>query len=89
MDKIINYFTEYAQDKFNGGMKKYRSSEGKVRQIPYKGPVNDTIMDILGGIRSTGTYIGACRLKDYAKCCTFMQVNQQVNQVFDGSQFRK
>lgn len=81
--------SEYAQDKFNGGMKKYRSSEGKVRQIPYKGPVNDTIMDVLGGIRSTGTYIGACRLKDFAKCCTFMQVNQQVNQVFDGSQFMR
>lgn len=79
--------SEYAQTKFNGGMKKYRSSEGKIRQIPYKGSVNDTIMDILGGIRSTSTYIGARRLKDFAKCCTFIQVNQQVNNVYDNPSF--
>lgn len=75
--------SKLAQDKHNGGMKKYRSSEGKVRKIPYKGGVEETILDILGGLRSTGTYIGARRLKDFPKCTTFMEVHQQVNTVFD------
>ena len=68
-------------------MQKYRSSEGKVRRIPYRGPVETTVLDILGGMRSTGTYIGARRLKDFPKCCTFLQVHQQVNTVFDSANF--
>ena len=74
--------SEYAQDKHNGGMAKYRSSEGKVKKIPFKGDVNNTIDDILGGLRSTGTYMGAGRLKDFPKCCTFVKVNRQVNEVY-------
>ena len=79
--------SKHAQDKHNGGMKEYRSSEGKVRKIPYKGDVNTTIMDILGGLRSTGTYIGARRIKDFPKCTTFMEVHQQINNIFDNTQF--
>lgn len=79
--------SKHAQDKHNGGMKSYRSSEGKVRKIPYKGDVNTTILDILGGLRSTGTYIGARRIKDFPKCTTFMEVRQQVNTIFDNQLF--
>ena len=79
--------SEFAQNLHNGGMKKYRSSEGKIKQVPYRGPVNECILDILGGIRSTGTYIGARRIKDFAKCTTFMLVNQQVNPVFDDDKY--
>lgn len=79
--------SEYAQNLHMGGMKKYRSSEGKIKQVPYRGDVNSTILDILGGIRSTGTYIGARRIKDFAKCTTFMLVNQQVNTVFDDDKY--
>ena len=75
--------SEHAQNIYNKGLKNYRSSEGKKRKIPYRGPVDATILDILGGLRSTGTYIGAARLKDFAKCCTFLQVNRQVNHIFD------
>lgn len=75
--------SKHAQDKYNGGLQSYRSSEGKIRKIPYRGKVEDSILDIMGGIRSTGTYIGAKRLKDFPKCCTFLTVNQQVNTVFD------
>lgn len=75
--------SKYAQDKHNGGLSHYRSSEGKVKKIPYKGAVESTIKDILGGIRSTGTYIGAHRLKDFPKCATFIQVSQQVNSIYD------
>jgi GMP reductase len=74
--------SEYAQDKHNGGMAKYRSSEGHVKKIVYRGKISDTIDDILGGLRSTGTYMGAGRLKDFPKCCTFVKVNRQVNEVY-------
>lgn len=76
--------SKYAQEKHNGGLASYRSSEGKIKKIPYRGPVNDTILDLLGGLRSTGTYIGAKRLKDFPKCATFIQVNRQVNTANDG-----
>jgi GMP reductase len=64
-------------------MKSYRSSEGKVRKVKYRGPVSETLMDILGGMRSTGTYIGARRLKDFPKCATFVKVNRILNNSLD------
>jgi len=79
--------SEYAQDKHNGGMAKYRSSEGKVKKIPYKGVVENTMRDVLGGLRSTGTYMGAARIKDFPKCCTFVKVNRQVNEVYSNPEF--
>lgn len=72
-----------AQDKHFGGMKCYRTSEGREKLIPYTGPVKDVIEDILGGIRSTMTYIGAKKLKDIPKCTTFYTVNRQLNTVFE------
>ena len=71
--------SEQAMTKFNGGVANYRSSEGKCVKVEYKGKVQDTINNFLGGIRSTCTYVGAKKLKDLSKCCTFMQVNRQVN----------
>mgnify|MGYP001290172097 CR=1 FL=1 len=60
----------------------YRGAEGKVVQLPHKGPVKDTITEVLGGVRSACTYIGAKRLKDMGKCTTFVRVNNVVNRVF-------
>lgn len=48
-----------AMNKHAGGVANYRSSEGKAVILPYKGPISGTINDILGGIRSTCTYVGA------------------------------
>ena len=79
--------SEMAQNKHNGGMEDYRSSEGKVRKIPYKGEVKNTIQDILGGMRSAGTYIGASKLKYFTKCATFVQVNRQVNTIYDSKEY--
>lgn len=72
-----------AQEDHFGGMKCYRTSEGREKLIPYIGPVKDVIDDILGGIRSTMTYIGARKLKDIPKCTTFYTVNRQLNNIFD------
>ena len=52
-------------------------------ELPDRGPVNDTVEDILGGVRSACTYIGAKRLKDMPKCATFVRCTHQVNQVFN------
>jgi len=89
IQKDGNEFLEYygmssstAMKKHYGGVASYRSSEGKKTLIPIKGHVHDTILDILGGIRSTCTYIGARKIKDIPKCTTFLKVNRQVNTLF-------
>ena len=71
-----------AMDKYNGGVAKYRASEGKRVLIPYKGPISETIQDILGGLRSTCTYVGAERLKELCKRTTFIKVSRQSNEVY-------
>ena len=80
--KFYGMSSEYAQSKHYGGMKKYRASEGKVVEIPFRGPLEPTLLTILGGIRSCMTYIVAKRLKDMPKCATFYRVNRQLNTVF-------
>lgn len=74
--------SDTAMEKHHGGVAEYRSSEGRTVKVPYKGPVSKTIQDILGGVRSTCTYVGAKSLKDLSKCTTFVRVNKQYNSVF-------
>ena len=61
----------------------YRGNEGRHIDLPDRGPVNDTVEDILGGIRSAATYIGARRLKDMPKCATFVRVENNINRVYE------
>ena len=71
-----------AMKKYSGGVANYRSSEGKCVKVPYRGPVQDTVLSILGGVRSACTYIGARTIKQMPKCTTFVRVNQQSNEIF-------
>ena len=80
--KFYGMSSAYAQEMHYGGMKKYRASEGKVVEIPFRGPIENTLLTILGGLRSCMTYIGAKRLKDMPKCATFYRVNRQLNNIF-------
>lgn len=73
-----------AMDKHAGGVAEYRASEGKTVKVHYKGPVAETVRDILGGVRSTCTYVGASTLKELSKRTTFIRVQEQENQVFNG-----
>ena len=82
--KFYGMSSDTAMKKYHGGVAKYRASEGKTVKIPYRGPVSNTVDSMLGGIRSTCTYVGARRLKDLPKCTTFMMVNNQVNTVYNG-----
>lgn len=74
-----------ANDKHFGGLKNYRSSEGRTVLTKYKGDVNITIQDILGGIRSTCTYVGASNIKQLSKCATFICCNDTHNRVYENS----
>ena len=74
--------SETAMKKHVGGVAEYRASEGKTVQIPFKGKVHHTLQDILGGLRSTCTYVGASKLKELTKRTTFIRVLEQENQIF-------
>ncbi len=78
--------SEAANEKHFGGLKEYRSSEGREVFVPYRGPIATTVMDLLGGIRSTCTYAGAKKLKWLSKCTTFVKTDQQYNAVFEKSE---
>ena len=71
-----------AMDKHAGGVADYRASEGKTVEVAYRGPVENTLQDILGGIRSTCTYVGASHLKELSKRTTFIRVNEQENRIY-------
>ncbi len=71
-----------AMEKHVGGVADYRASEGKTVEVPYRGAVKETLQDILGGLRSTCTYVGARRLKELTKRTTFIRVAEQENQVY-------
>ncbi len=71
-----------AMDRHSGGVAGYRASEGKTVKVPYRGPVAATVQDILGGVRSTCTYVGAAQLKELTKRTTFIRVQEQENRIF-------
>lgn len=77
--------SQTAMDKHSGGVAEYRASEGKTVKVPYKGPVTETVKDILGGVRSTCTYVGASELRELSKRTTFIRVAEQHNEVFGNS----
>ena len=81
--------SESANDKHFGGLKNYRSSEGRTVLVPYRGEVARTVQDILGGVRSTCTYAGAKKIKQLPKCATFIRCTQTHNSVYEGSTIGK
>ncbi len=75
-----------AMNKYSGGVAKYRSSEGKTVKLEYRGTIEATVLEILGGIRSAMTYLGSKKIKDIPKCATFIKVNRQLNQIYNGKE---
>ena len=74
--------SDTAMDKHHGGVAEYRSSEGRTVEVTYKGAVKNTVLNLLGGLRSACSYVGAPTLKQLSKCTTFIRVNRQINDVF-------
>jgi len=80
--------SETAMRKYSGGVAEYRSSEGKTVKIPYRGPIQNTVKSILGGLRSSCTYVGAAQLKELPKRTTFIRVTQQINNIFSANEVK-
>ena len=83
--KFVQFYgmsSNAANEKHFGGLKDYRSSEGREVLVPYRGDVAATVQDLLGGLRSTCTYAGALRLKHLMRCTTFVRCTQQFNGVY-------
>jgi GMP reductase len=74
--------SDTAMNKHSGGVAEYRSSEGRTVRVSYRGDVNSTVLDLLGGLRSACTYVGAPSLKQLSKCTTFIRVSRQINDIF-------
>lgn len=83
--KFYGMSSDTAMQKYAGGVAEYRSSEGKTVKVPYRGPIDETVRDILGGMRSACTYVGASALRELSKRTTFVRVTQQLNTVFTDS----
>ena len=84
-EKVLQFYgmsSDTAMKKHKGGVAEYRASEGKTVHIPYRGDVSQTLQDILGGVRSTCTYVGARQLRELSKRTTFIRVTQQINNIF-------
>ncbi|EKO3591115.1 GMP reductase [Vibrio metschnikovii] len=80
--KFYGMSSKSAMEKHSGGVAGYRAAEGKTVLLPYRGSVHGTIQDILGGVRSTCTYVGASELRELTKRTTFIRVLEQENTVF-------
>jgi GMP reductase len=86
--KFVQFYgmsSKTANEKHFGGLKEYRSSEGRTVLVPYKGDVANVVQNILGGVRSTMTYCGAKQLKHLSKCATFVRCNQTHNTVYENT----
>ena len=79
---IYGMSSESAMSRHNVPTREYRGVEGKTVEVTYKGAVKNTLIDILSGIRSACTYVGAKRLKSLSKCATFIRVNNTHNTIF-------
>jgi len=79
--KFYGMASESAMNR-HGNHNEYRGVEGKTVEVPYRGKVEDTVKDILSGVRSACTYVGATRLKSLSKCTTFIRVNNTHNTVY-------
>jgi GMP reductase len=75
--------SQEAQEKHLGGVKEYCAAEGKSVEVQYKGAVSDVLREVLGGLRSACAYVGADRLKDLPKCCTFVRCTRTLAANFD------
>jgi GMP reductase len=82
LQRFYGMSSRTAMDRYAGGVAEYRAAEGKEVLVPYRGEVARTAQEILGGVRSACTYVGARRLKELSKRTTFVRVTQQVNEVF-------
>jgi GMP reductase len=81
--KFYGMSSAEAQEKHHGGVKDYCAAEGRCVEVPYQGPAGRVLQEVLGGLRSACAYVGADRLKDLSKCCTFVRCTRTHHAVFE------
>ena len=90
--KFVEFYgmsSKTANDKHFGGLKDYRSSEGRTVLVDYKGDLQPVVQEILGGVRSACTYAGAEKLKHLPKCATFVRCSDTHTRVFESKTIGK
>ena len=73
--KFYGMSSKEAMIKYYGEVAPHRAPEGQTLEVEYRGDVEETVLEILGGVRSCATYIGAEKLKEMHKRATFVRVN--------------
>jgi len=86
LKRFYGMSSKAAMERYSGGVAEYRAAEGREVLVPYRGPVANTAQEILGGVRSACTYVGARRLKEFSKRTSFVRVAQQQGDAFEKSQ---
>jgi len=83
--KMLHYgmSSKTANEKYNGGLSDYRASEGRTVEVPYRGPVRNTIQEIFGGVRSACSYVGAFNLPELYSRGKLVKVNRTINNIFE------
>jgi GMP reductase len=81
--KFYGMSSKEAMEKHHNGVANYRTSEGRCVTVPYKGSVQEVLLDIFGGLRSACTYIGASKIKDFGKKTTFIRVNNTHTKTYE------
>jgi len=83
--RMVHYgmSSKTANEKYNGGLADYRASEGRTVEVPYRGPVVHTVQEILGGLRSACSYVGASCLPELGSRGTLVKVNRTINNIFE------
>ena len=81
--KFYGMSSNTAMDRHKVGKRDYRGEEGKTVEVPYRGPVENTVVDMISGVRSACTYVGSKSLKSLPKCATFIRVNNTHNRVYE------
>jgi GMP reductase len=69
--KFYGMSSKHAMEKHYGGMDAHRSSEGAVIKVPYKGALESTVLNLLGGLRSTCSYVGARKIAELPERAEF------------------
>lgn len=85
VDGRVDFYGMSSKAAQGDSFQNYRSSEGRVVTVPHKGPAHYVVEDILGGLRSSCTYVGARSLKELSKRTTFVQVNRTYNDVYEST----
>lgn len=72
-----------ANEKHFGGLQDYRSSEGRTVLLPLRPSLSETVHDLLGGLRSTCSYVGATHLSQLKDKVRFVRCSNTHNRVFE------